>query len=52
LKVNADIYGSECTDELLFIKTHYEQLFLKQGLPITYLRFRIDGEQVLVELSD
>jgi len=49
LEANADIYGSERTDELLSIKTHYEQLFLKQGLPITYLRFRIDGDRRLSE---
>ena len=52
LEANADIYGSGCADELLSIKTHYEQLFLKQGLPITYLRFRIDGQQPLSEPED
>jgi len=49
LEANADIYGSGRADELLSIKTHYEQLFLKQGLPITYLCFRIDGNQLLSE---
>ena len=49
LETNTDIYGSGFADELLSIKTHYEQLFLNRGLPITYLRFRIDGEQPLSE---
>jgi len=49
LEADADIYNSGRADELLSIKTHYEQLFLKQGLPITYLCFRIDGTQLLIE---
>lgn len=35
----ADIYGTGFADEVLSIKTTYEQRFLQQGLPITYLRF-------------
>jgi tRNA (guanine-N7-)-methyltransferase len=46
---NTDIYGSEFASEVLSIKTHYEQLFLKKGLPITYLKFGIDGNDVLQE---
>jgi len=49
LEANADIYGSGRADERLSIKTYYEQLFLKQGLPITYLNFRIDGNHPLTE---
>ncbi len=50
LEANADIYGSGRADELLSIKTHYEQLFLKQGMPITYISFRISsGNHVLSE---
>lgn len=38
-----DIYGTGLADETLSIKTAYEQKFLEQGLPITYLRFGLDG---------
>ena len=34
-----DIYGTGFADEVLSIKTTYEQRFLQAGLPITYLRF-------------
>ena len=46
---NDDIYGSGRADELLSIKTFYEQNFLAQGIPITYLAMRIDGSSALVE---
>jgi tRNA (guanine-N7-)-methyltransferase len=46
---NAGIYGPGVTDDVLSIKTHYEQLFLKKGLPITYLKFGIDGNEALQE---
>lgn len=46
---NDDIYGSGRADELLSIKTFYEQNFLAQGIPITYLAMRIDGNGALVE---
>lgn len=39
----ADIYGTGYADEILSIKTTYETRFLGEGLPITYLRFRLDG---------
>lgn len=38
-----DIYGTGMADAALSIKTAYEQKFLKQGLPITYLRFTLAG---------
>jgi tRNA (guanine-N7-)-methyltransferase len=44
---SADIYGEGVAGELLSIKTHYEQLFLQKGLPITYLKFGIDGDEAL-----
>jgi tRNA (guanine-N7-)-methyltransferase len=46
---NTDIYGSGFADDVLAIKTHYEQLFLKKGLPITYLKFDLNGENELQE---
>ena len=44
-----DIYGSGRADALLSIQTFYEKNFLAQGIPITYLAFRIDGAQQLTE---
>jgi len=35
-----DLYNSSVLNQLLSIKTHYEEKFLKQGMPITYLKFR------------
>jgi len=49
LEHNEDIYGSGRADELLSIKTFYEKNFLAQGIPITYLAMRIDGESPLRE---
>ena len=44
-----DIYGTGRADELLSIQTFYEQHFLAQGIPITYLAFRLDGQATLAE---
>lgn len=41
---NADIYGTGLADETLSVKTAYESRYLDEGLPITYLRFRLDGK--------
>jgi tRNA (guanine-N7-)-methyltransferase len=49
LEACTDIHNSGCTNELLFITTYYEQLFLKQGRAITFLKFNIDGSQTLIE---
>ena len=40
-----DIYGNNYADEILSIKTAYETQFLKQGLPITYLRFNLGARK-------
>lgn len=40
---NNDIYGTGYADEVLSLKTAYEQVYLKRGLPITYTRFTLDG---------
>jgi tRNA (guanine-N7-)-methyltransferase len=40
---DADIYGAGPADETLSVKTAYEERFLAEGLPITYLRFRLAG---------
>lgn len=38
---NDDIYGSGFADEVLSVKTFYEQEYLKRGLPITYTVFSL-----------
>lgn len=42
---NNDIYGSGFADEILSIKTRYEGIFLAEGLPITYIKFGLDGKK-------
>jgi tRNA (guanine-N7-)-methyltransferase len=49
LEHNEDIYGSGRADDLLSIQTFYEKNFLAQGIPITYLAFRLDSDKPLVE---
>ncbi|MFI3328594.1 MAG: tRNA (guanosine(46)-N7)-methyltransferase TrmB [Rikenellaceae bacterium] len=41
---NDDIYGSGYADETLSVKTAYEDMFLRRGLPITYTRFSLAGQ--------
>ncbi len=40
-KFSNDIYKEFPDEEVLQIKTHYEQMFLKQGIPITYINFTL-----------
>ena len=49
LEHNEDIYGSGRADGLLSIQTFYEKNFLAQGIPITYMAFRLDNDGNLVE---
>ena len=42
---NDDIYGSGFADEVLSVKTAYEQMFLERGLPITYTRFALGAQR-------
>ena len=46
LAAGNDIYGTGMADTDLSIRTAYESKFLKQGLPITYLRFSLGGRTV------
>lgn len=41
LKQTDDVYASEFLDEILSIKTTYEKIWLKEGLKICYLQYRI-----------
>lgn len=49
LRHDDDIYGHGFADEILSIKTFYEQSFLANGIPITYMSFRIAHEAPFVE---
>jgi len=55
-----DLYSENFTDEIvsshnksssgnkiLSIRTHYERIFLKEGLKINYLSFRLDKEKII-----
>jgi tRNA (guanine-N7-)-methyltransferase len=47
-----DLYSSDfqfnsISDDILSIKTHYEKIFLEEGLPINYLAFRLEKEKYL-----
>lgn len=48
---NNDIYGTGFADEVLSIKTTYEKQFLAEGLPITYISFRL-GDRTTFEAPD
>jgi len=39
-----DLYSQELADEILSIRTHYEQIFLNAGFKINYIRFRLNNE--------
>ena len=42
-----DLYGGDRSglrDELFTVRTFYEQMFLDQGIPITYMAFRLDHD--------
>lgn len=47
LKGDTDIYSNPDIDPVLTIKTFYEAHYLKKGLPITYMAFKIDNAQEL-----
>ncbi len=44
-----DLYHSGKADEILSIRTYYEQQWLDRGLNIKYIRFRLPHEGTLVE---
>ena len=44
-----DLYSDNTINEILSIKTHYEKLFLKEGVKITYLAFRLKKEKIIID---
>ena len=43
-----DLYAQMPDDPMLSIRTYYEEIFLKQGVPITYLSFRLSHEKEII----
>jgi tRNA (guanine-N7-)-methyltransferase len=46
-----DLYDQLPGDPLLSIRTYYEERFLKQGIPINYLSFRLSNEKEIISSS-
>lgn len=46
-----DLYSEKELDENLLIHTHYEQMFLDAGKEITYICFRIDNDNPVIEIN-
>jgi len=47
-----DLYNSGIVDDVLSIRTYYEQKFLEKGKPITYIKFKLDIHKTLEEPKD
>jgi tRNA (guanine-N7-)-methyltransferase len=45
---STDLYGQLPENPLLTIRTYYEEIFLKQGILITYLSFRLPNEKEII----
>ncbi len=43
IEANNDIYGTKRADEILSIKTFYEACYIRKGLEITYMAFKLDN---------
>ncbi len=43
-----DLYRDKPGDPLLSIRTHYEEMFLKDGIPITYLSFTLPHDREII----
>jgi tRNA (guanine-N7-)-methyltransferase len=39
-----DVYKTEKGNDLVEIQTYYEKMFLKEGIPINYMRFRLNED--------
>jgi tRNA (guanine-N7-)-methyltransferase len=44
-----DLYSGEITNDILTIRTHYEKIFLEQGIKICYLAFRLEKNKIVSE---
>jgi len=39
-----DVYKTESKNDLVEIQTYYEKIYLKEGIPINYMKFRLNKE--------
>jgi tRNA (guanine-N7-)-methyltransferase len=46
-----DLYAEKPENEIVSIRTHYEDLFLKDGLKIHYLSFRLEKNKLVEDVS-
>lgn len=46
-----DLYEGLDGDQILSIRTYYEEIFLSKGIPITYLAFRLQHEKEIISPS-
>lgn len=44
-----DLYHSDCADNILSLKTFYEQLWLSRGLNIKYIKFALQPRDTFIE---
>jgi len=44
-----DLYNSENADDILSIRTFYEQQFMNRGIPIKYQKFSLAGKKKFIE---
>jgi tRNA (guanine-N7-)-methyltransferase len=47
ISATSDLYGEKVADDILSIKTYYENIFLKEGCKIYYLAFRLDTNRII-----
>jgi tRNA (guanine-N7-)-methyltransferase len=47
ITATSDLYNDKAGDDILSIKTHYENLFLKDGMKINYLSFRLGRKNII-----
>ena len=46
-----DLYSDRTGDDILSIRTHYENLFLKEGMKINYLSFRLEKNKTIEDAA-
>jgi tRNA (guanine-N7-)-methyltransferase len=46
----SDLYSEKETDNILSIRTHYENIFLNEGLKIKYLSFRLEKNKIIEDV--
>ena len=47
-----DLYDTSLDNDILSVKTFYENIFLEQGLKIYYLKFKLAGKSLIEEVAN